>query len=333
GIISLAYLEEDHTFEDEEILLLSWFAELASIALDNVQLYNLAKQELAERKQVEEALRKSLEALRESEQRFRQMLENIQLAAVGVDAQGNITSCNNYLLNLTGWRREQVLGQNWFETFIPLEFREEMKRAFQKTIASRTSPARVEREIQTKRGERHLISWSSTLLQDSQGNVIGLTSVGEDITARRNAEEKIHHLAYYDVLTSLPNRILFRDRLVLELAHVHRSEKMLAVIFLDLDHFKVINDTLGHAMGDRLLQHVADRLTGCLREGDTVSRMGGDEFTLLLPQINHVEDAAAIARKILETFKPSFHFEGHELHITPSIGIALYPNDGEDAQT
>jgi len=133
-------------------------------------------------------------------------------------------------------------------------------------------------------------------------------------------------------LTNLPNRTLFNDRLALVLAHAHRSQEKLAVMFFDVDRFNTINETLGHATGDQLLQGVAQRLTSCLRESDTVARMGGDEFMLLLPGITQGEDAGRIAQKILEALKPSFNFHGHELYITASLGIALFPEDGEDTQ-
>jgi diguanylate cyclase (GGDEF)-like protein len=126
--------------------------------------------------------------------------------------------------------------------------------------------------------------------------------------------------------------VLFHDRLTLALRHAHRNKKKLSVMFLDLDRFKTINDTLGHAVGDQLLQGVAGRLRRLLREDDTVSRLGGDEFTLLLPDIKHADDAANVARKILEAFRPAFEIDGRELHVTTSIGISLYPNDGLDAQ-
>ncbi len=108
---------------------------------------------------------------------------------------------------------------------------------------------------------------------------------------------------------------------------------MLALIFLDLDRFKTINDTLGHTLGDRLLREVSDRLTNCLRKGDTISRLGGDEFTILLPKVNHVKDIAKIAQRILDTLKSPFYLDGHELHVTTSLGIAFYPTDGQDTQT
>ncbi len=150
---------------------------------------------------------------------------------------------------------------------------------------------------------------------------------------QRRVEEIIRHQASHDLLTGLPNRILFNDRIFLSLANAHRCGEMLAVVFLDLDRFKKINDTLGHAIGDQLLQKAASRLTGCLREVDTLARWGGDEFILLLPQISCAEDAAKVAQRILDAFNAPFYFEEQELYITTSIGIALGISDGEDAET
>jgi len=163
-----------------------------------------------------------------------------------------------------------------------------------------------------------------------------LTFVSQHIStafARKRAEDTIRHQAYHDTLTLLPNRLLFGDRLAQALARAERRKEKLAVLFLDLDRFKTINDTLGHAVGDRLLQEVARRLTLCLREGDTVARLGGDEFMVLLSDIQQLEDAAKIAEKILSTLRPAIPLEGHELHVTTSIGISIFPLDGEDAET
>ncbi len=157
--------------------------------------------------------------------------------------------------------------------------------------------------------------------------------LANDVTERKWMEEKIRHMAFHDSLTSLPNRILFNDRLTLAIAHAHRMKEMLAVFFLDLDRFKSINDALGHTVGDMLLRDVAGRLKTCIREEDTVSRFAGDEFTLLLLGITQAEHAVDIACKILRAFKQPLIIGGHELYITTSIGIALYPNDGEDAET
>lgn len=150
---------------------------------------------------------------------------------------------------------------------------------------------------------------------------------------QKRVEDTIQHQASHDLLTGLPNRLLFNNRLSLELAHLHQGGKMLAVVFLDLDYFKNINDTLGHATGDQLLQKVAKRLQGCLREGDLVARWGGDEFTILLPGVQNTENAIHILERILHVISAPFNFNGQEFYVKASIGIAFAPYDGEDAET
>jgi diguanylate cyclase (GGDEF)-like protein/PAS domain S-box-containing protein len=163
-----------------------------------------------------------------------------------------------------------------------------------------------------------------------------LTFVSQHIASaieRKRAEETIRHQAYHDSLTMLPNRMLFGDRFNQALAQANRNKQMLAMLFLDLDRFKTINDTLGHAVGDRLLKSVAERLRTCTRDGDTIARLGGDEFMILISGARNIEDVAKVAEKILHVVRPSFHIEGQDLHITTSIGISLYPYDGSDAET
>ncbi len=168
-------------------------------------------------------------------------------------------------------------------------------------------------------------------LFDETGRPRGAIGATLDITERKRAEEQIKSLAYHDSLTGLPNRRLFQDRLSLAVAQAHRNTQRLAVLFLDLDRFKSVNDSLGHAAGDRLIQDVAERLRTCLREGDTVARLGGDEFTLLLPGVAQVVDAARVAEKVLDALRVPFLIEDRELLATASIGISLYPEDGRDA--
>lgn len=153
------------------------------------------------------------------------------------------------------------------------------------------------------------------------------------VVERKRAEKTIEFQAYHDALTGLPNRLLSKDRLAMALARANRSRQPLAVMFLDLDRFKVINDTLGHSVGDMLLQSVSIRLLSCIREGDTVARMGGDEFTLVLPEISSIDQVDRIIERIFDALKPAFLLDGHKLHITASIGIAIYPESGTDAQT
>jgi diguanylate cyclase (GGDEF)-like protein/PAS domain S-box-containing protein len=161
----------------------------------------------------------------------------------------------------------------------------------------------------------------------------GMIAIVRDITERTHAEEQIKHLAYHDALTSLPNRLLFKDRLTVALSHAFRDHFRLGVLFLDLDHFKVINDSLGHNVGDLLLQELAKRIRAALRDSDTVARLGGDEFTVLLPQIHSIDDATAVGCKLLETIKQPLHIEGHDFEVTTSIGVSTFPDDGADAET
>jgi diguanylate cyclase (GGDEF)-like protein len=175
--------------------------------------------------------------------------------------------------------------------------------------------------------------WTSRAIFDERGRFIEFQSVGRDITEWVQAEEQLVYIATHDPLTSLPNRRLFNDCLTLELAHAHRNQQKLAVISLDLDHFKDVNDALGYSVGDKLLQVVADRLKSLLRRSDTVARVGDDEFMLILPGIAREYHADKVAHKILEAVRKPFVFAGLELDITTSIGVALYPNDGEDGDT
>ncbi|MFN3790714.1 EAL domain-containing protein [Massilia sp.] len=155
----------------------------------------------------------------------------------------------------------------------------------------------------------------------------------EEIAERRQAEARVHHMAYHDSLTGLPNRALLSDRLDCALRAAHRSGRKLAVMFLDLDRFKTINDSLGHATGDQLLREVARRLCTAVRDSDTVARLGGDEFVVLLPDVGGARDCAQVGDKIIEALATPFPFEGRSLHISPSIGICLYPDDGDDVDT
>ena len=149
---------------------------------------------------------------------------------------------------------------------------------------------------------------------------------------QRDLTDRLAHQAHHDALTGLPNRALFEDRLAMAVAHAHRQDRQLAVLFLDLDQFKIINDSLGHGLGDQLLQAVAERLQAAVREGDTVARQGGDEFILLLPWISGAVDAAKVAQKVLETVRLPFRLEGHDLFVTTSIGVSLYPDDGDGVE-
>ncbi|MBC8006551.1 MAG: diguanylate cyclase [Prolixibacteraceae bacterium] len=179
---------------------------------------------------------------------------------------------------------------------------------------------------------RHLIG-NAAPLRDPSGKVYGAVGAFIDITTRRNMEEQIRRMAHFDALTNLPNRILLMDRLEQALAISQRNHSKTSVIFMDLDHFKTINDSRGHHVGDMLLQQVAERIRGALREVDTVSRLGGDEFVMVLPELRHTEDATTIAQKLLHALDEDFFISGDKLRISTSLGISIYPDHASDAST
>ncbi|SEK41681.1 putative bifunctional diguanylate cyclase/phosphodiesterase [Halomonas daqiaonensis] len=184
-----------------------------------------------------------------------------------------------------------------------------------------------------KSGQLYLELLTITAIRDDQGEVTNYAALFTDITQIRENEEQIRRLAYYDPLTRLPNRRLLEDRLALAIRHAHRHRQRLAVIFLDLDHFKQVNDALGHATGDELLLQVSQRLRGHLREDDTLARQGGDEFIILLNEVQAVEEVTRVARRLVESVSSPFEVTGQVFRVGCSLGISLYPDDGEEVET
>jgi diguanylate cyclase (GGDEF)-like protein/PAS domain S-box-containing protein len=184
-----------------------------------------------------------------------------------------------------------------------------------------------------KNGEEFPVQLNSVVVINSDGEKLGMVTTCEDITARKNAEKKIHHLAYFDPLTGLPNRRMFQDRLNHALALAHRENRRACLLFLDIDKFKDVNDTQGHRFGDNLLQAVGTRLSGNMRESDTLARIGGDEFVIILSSVSDQESASTAAKRIMSLFDQPFEIEGRLIHSSASIGIAMYPDDGLDFET
>jgi diguanylate cyclase (GGDEF)-like protein/PAS domain S-box-containing protein len=184
----------------------------------------------------------------------------------------------------------------------------------------------------TRTGRTIHCDWYNTPLVDVAGQVIGFASLVQDVTERMNTERTIHYMAHHDALTGLPNRRLMQDRLHQAIMAARRKQRHVGVLFIDLDRFKVVNDTLGHDTGDFILKEIARRLVSCVREVDTVCREGGDEFIVILPELERPEHARTVADKILRELARSVEIGGHEIHVTPSIGISHYPNDATDVQ-
>jgi diguanylate cyclase (GGDEF)-like protein/PAS domain S-box-containing protein len=184
-----------------------------------------------------------------------------------------------------------------------------------------------------KSGQEFPVQLTSVVVKNSSGEILGMVTTCEDITTRKNSENKIHNLAYFDSLTGLPNRSMFRDRLDHMIALAHRENRKFCLLFLDLDNFKDVNDTQGHRFGDRLLQEVAKRLSENMRESDTLARVGGDEFVFIISSVSDQENASTAARRIMALFAEQFAIEGRLIYSSASIGIAMYPDDGQDNET
>ncbi len=268
-------------------------------------------------------------ALRASEERYRTIIDNIEDGYFEIDLVGNLIFFNDSICEMSGYSRDEITGINNREYTTP-ETSKKMYHIFNQIYRTGKPEKVTDYEIIKKDGTILVLELSTSLMQDSSGQPIGFRGVARDITDRKLAEDKLAYMATHDPLTGLPNRVLFNDRFTLALAHAQRDQKKMAVMLLDLDRFKDVNDSLGHKVGDLLLQNVSERLTGLLRKGDTIARMGGDEFLFLLPEIVWAEDAATVALKVLETFREPFLLEANELNITTSVGVAMYPDDGED---
>jgi diguanylate cyclase (GGDEF)-like protein/PAS domain S-box-containing protein len=268
------------------------------------------------------------EALRASEELFRNYLEYAPDGVYMSDMKGTFLYGNRRCEEIIGYRREELIGKNFLELNLLTE--KSLNKAAQLLQANMegkpTGPDEI--ELISKEGRLIPVEISTSVVQHmDQGIVLAFV---RDITERKQMEEKIRQMAYHDYLTGLPNRKLFYDRLGIALAQSQRNQKKVGIVMLDLDNFKGVNDTLGHDVGDLLLKAAVDRLSSALRKGDTVARFGGDEFVLIFPDLKGIEDAILVAQKIVDSFHKPFLIDTHQLVVTTSIGIAVYPNDGID---
>jgi diguanylate cyclase (GGDEF)-like protein/PAS domain S-box-containing protein len=263
-------------------------------------------------------------------------LNSIGDAVLCTDISGNITYLNLVAETMTGWRREEAIGKRLAEVFRIIDgptrksARDPMEMAVEQ---NRTVGLTVNCVLIRRDGFESAIEDSAAPIHDRAGRVTGAVIVFHDVSAARAMSVQMTHSAQHDVVTNLPNRLLLNDRINQSIALARRQNRPIAVIFLDLDRFKYINDSLGHAAGDELLQSVSKRLVAGVRASDTVSRQGGDEFVILLSEIAYPEHAATSAKKILLLLSAPHSIGGQDLHIDGSIGISIYPEDGEDAET
>ncbi|MCL5025635.1 MAG: diguanylate cyclase [Chloroflexi bacterium] len=301
---------------------ISTICELAPLA----QAFNRMTESLAQR---EAEARRAQEELRQSEERYRTVVESIDDAITVKDTEGLYIEVNSAMVHRLGLQRGKILGK----TARDLYSEDVANRiiADDRRVFETGKPLDSEYEIPTPSGPRFSHT-RKAVLRDEGGNVTGLVTVSRDISERKRTEEQVKWFAYHDALTGLPNRLLFTDRLKVAFAQAKRKSRRLAVMFIDLDNFKEINDSLGHETGDKVLQWVAERLVGQLRSSDTVARMGGDEFVILLPEVDSIADAQRATKRILEAVQEPFVISDRCLRVTTSIGIALYPDDTSDAE-
>ncbi len=309
--------------EDEQGLLLGLLSYADILASIEYEYVTRLQQALDERDQ---ALRQSLDNLRLAQKVIEVSLDAILIT----DAKGIIISVNPRFTELTGYSADEALGQ----TPNILSSGQHSKAFYENMWATIDEQGFWQGEIWNKRksGEIYPEWLSITAIYDEQGKVRQYAAIFSDISDRKASEERIKRLAYFDELTGLANRRLFQDRLQMAIANAHRHQHQLALLFLDLDMFKRINDSLGHSIGDKVLQIVAKRLKVSLREGDTAARLGGDEFTILVPELNHIDEAVGLAKRILKVLEAPVQIGGRDLYVSSSIGIACYPQDGDSSE-
>jgi len=269
------------------------------------------------------------EALRESEALHRDLVETSQDLIWRCDAEGRFTFLNKAWEGTHGYLTEEMLGRP-FTDFMTPEVAKRDTEEFARLMDAGSVMGYETTHI-SKSGDEIRLVFNAKPLLESDGRQVGTQGTAHDVTESRRAEETIRHMAFHDSLTDLPNRTLFTDRLNVALANARRAGQMVAVLFLDLDRFKAVNDTVGHGLGDELLRLVGERLVTLVRDGDTVARVGGDEFTLILPSVTRRDDVVDVASRITETFRKPWSVGGHDFRVTASIGIAIYPDDGDDA--
>jgi len=315
GVLALLSTEIGY-FDEDMVRLLQEMAGDISFALDGFEW--------------DEQHRRAQQALEESDEKFHQLAHNIpQVFWITDIAQRRLIYVSPACEAITGRTVAQLQAKprSWIDV-VHEHDREQVKNARRTRAPLGTYD--MEYRVVHSDGSVRWIHDRAFPVCNREGEPYRIAGIAEDVTERRQAEERLLQLAHYDNLTSLPNRVLFRDRLEQAVTQARRNGWTSALLIIDLDRFKYVNDTLGHTLGDGLLQQVSERLTGCVRSGDTVGRLGGDEFAVVLSKVSAPQDAGKVAQKILHALKQAFQLDGNEVFVTGSVGIALYPSDGED---
>ena len=302
-------------------------AKLDDMVLQRTQDLSAANQELKDEVFVRQQAEKSF---RTSSRRYRALIETAGIPIIVLDPKFCIKQWNSAAESLFGYHHEEMTGINFIDTFIPEKDQDEIAWKFTRVIESGIHKENMESEITSYDGLTHIMLWNMNHLADNE-NESGegqLLLIGQNISEIRKTQDQLHYLAHFDALTKTANRRLFEDRCNQAIQSAMRHKHQIALIGLDIDHFKRINDTLGHDVGDQFLVAMASRLKSCIRKEDTIARLGGDEFAVLLANVSGQEGAEIVARNILESIVQPVTIKGNELLITSSIGITLCPTDG-----
>jgi diguanylate cyclase (GGDEF)-like protein/PAS domain S-box-containing protein len=305
GVFAI-YHREAHKPTEAEIHLIEQTANLAEIAIGRSR---------------------ADQALKESEKLLSDILENVTAHIYMKDTQGRYLFANRLLREQFNAPMEEIVGYDDFK-FFDADTAANMRKDDLRVLQDGETLQTEETNFDILTGVANVFLSVKLPLRREDGGIYALCGISTDITERKEVEEHMRHMAQYDGLTHLPNRALFNDRLQQALAAANRSQGRLALMFIDLDKFKPVNDTYGHAVGDLLRKEVAQRMQDCLRESDTAARIGGDEFVVLLPSIETDQDAGKVGEKILQTLNRPFELAGHRLDISGSIGVAIYPDHG-----
>ncbi|MDA3908834.1 MAG: PAS domain S-box protein, partial [Sulfurimonas sp.] len=280
------------------------------------------------------------DAYKQERDRSKLYLDTAEVLLIALDTNARVTMLNRKGEELLGYKEEELLGKVWFETgILPQDVVLNVKAFFDELMKMDEAPKEEnQHHLIAKSGEKLMFSFHTSLLFDNENKCIGLLGSGMDITQKVMAENEVreqkdvlYHQAHHDALTGLPNRILVNDRLEQAIETAKRNKKNIALLFIDLDHFKEINDSLGHDIGDVVLKTVSKRLNEIIRDEDTVARLGGDEFTIILEELSQVQDASLIANKILNSLSKAIIVDDNTLYVSCSIGISIYPDDGVSA--
>jgi diguanylate cyclase (GGDEF)-like protein/PAS domain S-box-containing protein len=289
--------------------------------------YYSTSSDITDQKLVEEELRRANSILSAH-------FDNTPLAVIEWDTELRIVRWSGQAESIFGWEAPEALGRSlpgWRLTYE--EDESAVWRMVRSLVEGKERHATLLHRNYRKDGSVIWVEWHNSALRDEAGRVISILSLAQDVSSRIQAEERLQYMATHDGLTGLPNSVLLNDRLDAALARAERAKRRVGVMFLDLDHFKDVNDTLGHRVGDGLLKELSNRIRGALRQSDVLARISGDEFVVVLEDLPDEGAPERVARKILEEVRRPFVIEGHDIHVSGSLGLALHPEDGENAET